>query len=164
MTGIKLAPVSGYLCGWLPRWALAVGLLLALAGCGNLETAAHESDFFRNRLGTDGVRHSGPFSISPVVTAKYLRLFEAQFRFAVHNLPYPDEDADAGTFLTDELGQHLFIYYFWGMYPLKGENSLLERFFQKTSGQPARWAALFRTVGFILRNAAAWTRTARTDS
>ena len=38
MTGIKLAPVSGYLCGWLPRWALAVGLLLALAGCGNLET------------------------------------------------------------------------------------------------------------------------------
>ena len=75
MTGIKLAPVSGYLCGWLPRWALAVGLLLALAGCGNLETAAHESDFFRNRLGTDGVRHSGPFSISPVVTAKYLRLF-----------------------------------------------------------------------------------------
>ena len=109
--------------------------------------------FSRNRLGMDGVRHSGPFSISPVVTAKYLRLFEAQFRFAVHNLPYPDEDADAGTFLTDELGQHLFIYYLWGMYPLNGEHSLLDRFFQKTSGKPERWGALFKHVGFILRNA-----------
>ena len=42
MTGIRLEPVSGYLWGWLPRWALVVGLLLALAGCGNLETAALE--------------------------------------------------------------------------------------------------------------------------
>ena len=42
MTGIRLEPVSGYLCGWLPRWALVVGLLLAPAGCGNLETAALE--------------------------------------------------------------------------------------------------------------------------
>ena len=117
-------------------------------------TVAHESDFFPQQA-WDGWRAA--FGSLLHFTRCHSQIFEtlqAQFRFAVHNLPYPDEDADAGTFLTDELGQHLFIYYLWGMYPLKGENSLLERFFQKTSGQPARWAALFRTVGFILRNAA----------
>ena len=51
----------------------------------------------------------------------------SQFEFAIENLPHLEEDDDPGPSLTNTLGQHLFVYYLWGMYPLKGEKSLLDR-------------------------------------
>ena len=115
--------------------------------------AEHQSDFFpqgalpewRAALGTL-LRFTHPNKPT----------FEAlhdQFEFALENLPHLKEDDNLGASLTDKLGQHLFAYYLRGMYPLMGEKSLLNRFFQKTSAQPGRWGALFHHVGFILRNA-----------
>ena len=75
-----------------------------------------------------------------------------QFEFAIENLRYLKVDTNPGASLIDRLGQHLFAYYLRGMYQLKGKESLLERFFRKTSGQPGYWAALFRHVGSILGN------------
>ena len=75
-----------------------------------------------------------------------------QFEFALENLRHLKVDTSPGASLIDRLGQHLFTYYLWGMYQLKGEESLLDRFFRKTSGQPGYWAALFRHIGSILRN------------
>ena len=45
----------------------------------------------------------------------------------------------------DSLGQHLSSYYFWTVYPLTGEGSLLERFYGKTNED--RWARLFDNTG-----------------
>ena len=50
------------------------------------------------------------------------------------------------------LGHHLFTYYLWKVYPLKGENSLLERYYQKTGSDRERWATLFSYIGRGLRN------------
>ena len=57
--------------------------------------------------------------------------------------------------LTEQLGEHLFIYFLWGMYPLEGNDSILERFYHKTAHQREQWRSLFRRVGLILHNAPA---------
>ncbi|MBC7368614.1 MAG: DUF4935 domain-containing protein [Undibacterium sp.] len=54
---------------------------------------------------------------------------------------------------VDSLGQHLFMFYLWGLYPLKGEGSMLEMFYNRTRSQPKKWAALFDHIGRLLRNA-----------
>ena len=53
---------------------------------------------------------------------------------------------------TDPLGRHLFTYYLWDVYPLRGETSLLERYYQQTDGERSYWANLFDHVGRALRN------------
>ena len=58
--------------------------------------------------------------------------------------------------LTEDLGHHLFNYYLWKMYPLRGSVrnkdrfSPLERYYQATSNDPQRWANLFNYVGRML--------------
>ena len=53
--------------------------------------------------------------------------------------------------IADRLGQHLFIYYLWKVYPLKGDDSLLEKFYEKTKNDPQRWANLSNHVGWSVR-------------
>ena len=115
-------------------------------------TVAHESDLFPQR---DFNGWLAAFGSLLHLTRPHSQIFEAlrgQFAFAVENLPYPEKGNNPRASLTAELGQHLFIYYLWGIYPLNGENSLLDRFFQKTSDKPEHWGALFKYVGHILRN------------
>lgn len=50
------------------------------------------------------------------------------------------------------LGQHLFLYYLWKVYPLRGNESLLERFYDSTSDDRKHWAQLFDHVGRSLRD------------
>lgn len=69
------------------------------------------------------------------------------FVFSLDHLP-KIEDGE----IVDRLGQHFFIYYLWEVYPLKGKDSLLERFYEKTKNDPQWWARLFDHVGRSLRN------------
>ena len=50
---------------------------------------------------------------------------------------------------VDSLGQHLIGYFFLGIYPLTGKDSLLEIFYDKTDEN--RWARLFSYTGFFLQ-------------
>ena len=51
------------------------------------------------------------------------------------------------------LGKHLFAYYYlWNMYTLRGEDSLLERYYQRTANNRKHWINLFEHVGRILGN------------
>lgn len=54
--------------------------------------------------------------------------------------------------IIDTLGQRLFTYYLWEVYPLKGEDSLLERFYEKTKNAPQRWASLSNYVAWAVGN------------
>ena len=58
----------------------------------------------------------------------------------------PDDD------ITYLLGQYLFTYYLWDIYPLQGERSLLARFYEKTKDDRAYWGKLFSQIGFTLKN------------
>ena len=50
------------------------------------------------------------------------------------------------------LGQHLFTYYLWDLYPLRGDESLLEQFYRQTDEKREHWANLFKDIGHRLRN------------
>ena len=54
--------------------------------------------------------------------------------------------------LVDRLGWHVFTSYLWGEYPPMEEASLLERYYQETNGDRARWANVFDSVGRVLRD------------
>lgn len=53
---------------------------------------------------------------------------------------------------VDCLGEHLFFYYLWGVYPLRGGRSLLSRLYVKSADERANRARLFRQIGLRLRN------------
>ncbi len=74
------------------------------------------------------------------------------FEFALDHLGSLGEQKGIGRELTVKLGQHLFTYYLWDVYPLKGDQSLLERYYLKTDGVRNHWATLFNYVGNSLRN------------
>lgn len=85
----------------------------------------------------------------------YLPVFEflrEEFVFALENLKDMEEDNSAGRNLIKVIGQKLFTYYLWGVYPLSGEESLIARYYQETKTTKEQWKSLFTWVGFVLRN------------
>ena len=54
--------------------------------------------------------------------------------------------------LMSILGRHLFFYYLWEMYPLRGETSLLDRYYRVTDNDRERWGHLFEFIGRTLRD------------
>ncbi len=76
-----------------------------------------------------------------------------QFEFALEHLKCLNElEWAGGESGGDFLGQHLFTYYLWDVYPLKGDDSLLECYYLQTEGVRKHWARLFNYVGHSLRN------------
>ena len=68
----------------------------------------------------------------------------------VDRLLKPDRPEDRFIYL---LGKHLFsYYYFWNMYTLWGEDSLLKRYYLRTADKRKHWTNLFEHVGRILGN------------
>lgn len=74
------------------------------------------------------------------------------FEHAIENLNILANEKGDGKELVDRLGQHLFTYYLWEVYPLTGDESLLARFYDKTKNDRKRWSQLFNHVGRSLRN------------
>ena len=121
--------------------------------------AAHKSDFFPQDVlpawlaaFVSYICYSEPFKPT-------FEILKNDFDFALqHLVDFNKQDIPPREEPIDILGQHLFHYYSWEMYPLRGsagENdrcALLERFYQRTDGDRERWANLFNYVGRILRN------------
>lgn len=112
----------------------------------------HKSDFFpKNNIPAwvasfdNFLRYSHPYK-------QIFDIVRDDFEFALEHLDRLKEQKQSGQELIDILGEHLFIYYFWNVYPLTGEGSLLECFYQKSNGERKYWATLFGYVGRLLRN------------
>lgn len=90
-------------------------------------------------------------------------ILRGEFEYAIENLNILTAKKDNGKELVDRLGQHLFTYYLWEVYPLSGDGSLLERFYDKTNVDRKRWAQLFHHVGRSLRNSGRHLDKALTD-
>ena len=88
------------------------------------------------------LRHNCPFK--PIFEA-----LRDDFELALRHLTRQEPPREE---LVDHLGWHVFTSYLWGAYPLMGEASLLERYYQEMNGDPARWANLFGSVGRVLRD------------
>ena len=136
----------------LPEYAIlgmSYGLLLSLNEGWAVE---HGSDIFPQ----DSVPEWGAaFSTVLRFTHPNIPTFNVlgdDFAFALHNLADLELQAGPRDAFTDNLGRHLFTYYLWGLYPLKGPGSLIEQFYQQTGPGSEYWGNLFDHVGFTLRN------------
>ena len=75
------------------------------------------------------------------------------FEFSLENLDSLNQQMDFDKLSAQVfLSRHLFHYYLWKVYPLKGDESLLERYYQKTENDRSHWATLFSYVGRLLGN------------
>ena len=79
-------------------------------------------------------------------------ILQDEFEYAIENLNILATEKGDNKELVDRLGQHLFTYYLWEVYPLTGDESLLDRFYDKTKDDRKRWGQLFDHVGRSLRN------------
>ena len=86
------------------------------------------------------LRFNGP--ATPV-----FEILRDDFRFGLEKLESLLANNGTNNMLVNRLGQHLFVYYLWNVYPLVGNESLLERFYTKTNNYRARWADLFDYIG-----------------
>lgn len=91
------------------------------------------------------IRYNRPFK-------PLFEILKPDFEYALDKLEELRQLKDFGRDLTDTIGQHLFTYYVWGVYPLTGEDSLVEQFYINTDNDRTRWANLFDHVGRSLNN------------
>lgn len=91
------------------------------------------------------IRYNRPVKVT-------FEILRGEFEYALEHINVLTAEQDDGKELVDRLGQHLFSYYLWQVYPLKGDESLLARFYEKTKDDRKRWAQLFDHVGRIFRN------------
>jgi len=85
----------------------------------------------------------------------YLRAFgilRDDYIFALEKFDPTADDDQGRKGWSEGLGQHLFMFYVWGVYPLEGSDSLLAEFYRRTVASPKRWARLFDHAGRLLRN------------
>ena len=115
-------------------------------------TIAHTSYFFPQ---DDMLAWRAAFSSFLIFTKPYKAIFETvrgDFSFALKKLDCMDQKELLTGNVIASLGEHLFIYYIWEMYPLVGTDSLLDHFYQKTNAKRWYWGNLFDYVGRLLRN------------
>lgn len=91
------------------------------------------------------IRFNRPFKI-------IFDILQEEFEFALEHLNALKPKKTAGEELIDSLGQHLFTYYLWEIYPLTSNESLLARYYEKTGEDRDRWSNLFDHVGRSLTN------------
>lgn len=125
----------GNLCALNQSWA--IGQRGAMFPQGNIPV-------WRDAIGSY-IRFNKPFKVM-------FEILRNDFEFALENLNVLKAAKEDSGELVDRLGQHLFTYYLWQLYSLAGAESLLARFYEKTSGDRRRWARLFDHVGRSLRN------------
>ena len=85
----------------------------------------------------------------------YYPIFEIvrdDFEFGLESINKIKRDGHPINDFIDSLGKHLFSYYVWEAYPLTGDCSLLEKFYEKTHEDKNCWSNLFDHVGNSLKN------------
>lgn len=112
----------------------------------------HKSDFFPQddlpawvEAFENFLRFNRPFE-------PFLEVLRSDFEFALQQRGNIERQERLRGGPVDPLGRHLFTYYLWDVYPLRGETSLLDRYYQQTDGERSYWANLFDYVGRALRN------------
>lgn len=112
----------------------------------------HKTDFFpQDELSAWLAAFESLVKYSEPSTTTFTILQE-NFDFSLQHLTAFKKQGLSGKEPIDILGEHLFIYYLWKVYPLEGAESLLARYYQKTNNDPERWANLFSHIGRELWN------------
>ena len=107
----------------------------------------HKSDFFPQGNLSAWLAAFDSFMRYNRPSKALFEILRDEFDFALQHLDNFKKQHLADEKLTEILGDYLFHYYMWDMYPLKGESSLLQRFYLVTEKNRKQWASLFDCVG-----------------
>ena len=110
----------------------------------------HKSDFFPQTKLQKWIAAFSSFVLRNRAVKSMFKLLEKDFTFALEHLNDIKEQVPGGHKPIDVIGERLFHYYLWEMFPLKGQESLLERFYQQTDNDREHWANLFEDIGYRL--------------
>ena len=112
----------------------------------------HKSDFFPQEMLPAWAASFGSFVLCSGSSKSTFKILQDDFDFALRHLMDFKKQNLSSREPIDILGQRLFTYYLWEMYPLEGDESLLERYYQQTDANREHWANIFNYVGLRLRN------------
>ncbi len=112
----------------------------------------HKSDFFPQDKWPAWIEAFKGFVCSNRPFKQIFNILRDDFDFALEHLGKFKDQESFGENPIEILGRHLFTYYLSGVYPLNGERSLLDRYYQHTDDNRIYWASLFDDVGKWLRN------------
>ena len=147
----RFSSETGYLLT-PPEYAILGKNYLSICNFNKKWAIAHKSDFFPQ---TESKRQEwyAAFSSFVLCNGAVRQIFEIlkdDFNFALQHLSdFKKHDLIARQPI-DVFGERLFNYYLWEMFPLKGQESLLEQFYQQTDEKREIWANLFNNIGHRL--------------
>ena len=107
----------------------------------------HKSDFFSQDEFPAWLEAFKGFVCSNHPFKRIFDILHDDFDYALKHLADFKEQKQPSEDVINHLGHHLFMYYLWDGYPLRGDKSLLERYYHGTDGDRTRWASLFDYVG-----------------
>ena len=136
----------------LPEYAILGASYPQIVNLNKTWAIKHKSDFFPQNAFPEWVAafeslvgYSGP-------SATTFNILREDFNFALRHLSDFKNRNPFGKEPIDILGDHLFTYYLWDLYPLRGDESLLERYYQQPNNDQKHWAKLFQDIGHRLSN------------
>ena len=136
----------------LPEYAILGRIFPGIIKLNETWAIRHKSDFFpQNALSKWLAAFESLVGDSEPSTTTF-KILQEDFNFALQHLsdfksrsPFREEPINV-------LGEHLFTYYLWDLYPLEGDGSLLEQYYQRTGNNPEYWGNLFKHIGHRLSN------------
>ena len=136
----------------LPERALLGVNYSLMAGLDEAWAVEHRADLFPQESLTEWREAFGSYLRFNRPNELMFGVLRDDFAFALQHLHTLEQPGLSREDSLESLGEHLFTYYLWDLYPLRGEESLLQRFYERTDDARERWRDLFRHVGFLLRN------------
>ena len=135
-----------------PEYAILGKNYLSIYNFNKKWAIAHKSDFFPQAQSKRQEWYAA-FSSFILCNGAVKQMFEIlkdDFNFALQHLSdFKKQDLIARQPI-DVFGERLFNYYLWEMFPLEGQESLLEQFYQQTDEKREHWANLFNNIGHRL--------------
>ena len=149
----RFSSETGYLLT-PPEYAILGKNYLSIYNFNKKWAIAHKSDFFPQAQSKrqEWVAAFSSFVLCNGAAKPIFKILQDDFDFALQHLDEIKNRDRGGHEPIDILGDRLFTYYLWETYPLNGEKSLLERFYQRTDEKREHWANLFNCIGHRLRN------------
>lgn len=112
-------------------------------------TIKHKSDFFPHKQSKHKEWYAAfsSFVLCNGVVKSLFETLKSDFNFALQHLSEFRKPDLISRHPIDVFGERLFHYYLLGMFPLTGQDSLLEKFYQHTDEKREHWGNLFNNIG-----------------
>ena len=136
----------------LPEYAILGRIFPWIINLDETWAIKHKSDFFPQNALPEWVAAFESLIGDSEPSTTTFKILREDFGFALQNLSDFKNRKPFGEEPISVLGEHLFTYYLWDQYPLEGDGSLLEQYYQRTDNSPEYWGNLFNYIGHRLSN------------